>query len=181
MGISWPCLQPLLAFHTLLQPLSYSLQAFVNSLYSFFQLACHCLDILIAKIIPPDNLPVPLGQEFKAVIERGQPSIEDRLQLPTAFQQHVGQITGNQPSPPLLASHPLPGHIKGKPAGPRRERPAGIIVSKFLPKHDGRLLNDLLRIVGIRNNRQHIPQNISLCGEKKPEVFLLPLRQATIN
>lgn len=83
------------------------------------------------------------------------------------------QTSFEQGLPALPSFNPLTRLIQCEPARPGRKWLRRIISVKFLPKSDGRLLNNILRIRDIRNQRGHIPKDFPLTAQKQREKLLL--------
>src|SRR4051812_25485102 len=90
-----------------------------------------------------------------------------------ALHDLLGQSSFEQSLPALPPFDPLSRLVQGKPASPRRKRLRRIISVKFLPKGDGRLLNNVLRVRDIRNQRGDVAKNFPLTAQKQREKLLL--------
>src|SRR5205814_151706 len=91
----------------------------------------------------------------------------------TALHYFLGQTSFEQGLPALPPFDPLTRLVQGESAGPRRKRMRRIISVKFLPERDGRLLNNILRVRDIRNQRGHIAKDFPLTAQKQREKLLL--------
>lgn len=110
---------------------------------------------------------------MEAFLKVYQPGFQFGLQSLPPVCELFSQTIIQEVLPFLVSLNPLTGFIEGKAACPGSEGLTGIVVRKFFPEGQSRLLNDVVGICEVGNKRRHITEDLPFTPEKKTQKKLL--------